>query len=86
MFKVHCHVHESAVLLDWSRVERMYDSDEGPVIDWHCWCGARGRLIAGARSEPRAIEPVVVDLVDTVGPTAVDGRDHDGRDLDAVST
>jgi hypothetical protein len=81
MFKVHCHVHESAVLLDWSRVERMYDSDEGPVVDWQCWCGARGRLIAGARSEPRVVEPVVVDLVDAAGRT-----DIDGRGLDAVST
>jgi hypothetical protein len=96
MFKVHCHVHESAVLLDWSRVERMYDSDEGPVVDWTCWCGARGRLIAGMRSEPRVVEPVVVDLLHTARPTDADDRDLDGRganaggvdgrDLDAVST
>jgi hypothetical protein len=86
MFKVHCHVHESAVLLDWSRIERMYDSDEGPVIDWQCWCGARGRLIAGARSEPRVIEPVVVDLAHTPTPEGVDRSGPDGSDLDAVPT
>lgn len=96
MFKVHCHVHESAVLLDWSRVERMYDGDEGPVVDWHCYCGARGRLIAGMRSEPRIVEPVVIDLLHAAGPTDSDGQDldgrelhaddADGRDLDAVST
>ena len=62
MFQVHCHVHESAVLLDWSHVEAVHDSAEGPVLDWRCWCGARGRLIAGTRSEPRTIEPVVIDL------------------------
>lgn len=81
MFKVHCHVHESPVLLDWSRVERMYDSDEGPVIDWHCWCGARGRLVAGARSEPRDIEPVVVDLVHATTPAP-----DEGSGLGAAST
>ena len=62
MFAVHCHVHESRVLLDWSRVEAVHDSDEGPVVDWHCWCGGRGRLVAGTRSERRAVEPVVLHL------------------------
>jgi hypothetical protein len=85
MFKVHCHVHESPVLLDWSRVERMYDSDEGPVVDWHCWCDARGRLIAGTRSEPRTIEPVVVDLSARVR-AVVGTHGHDDREADAVAT
>ena len=62
MFAIHCHIHESRVLLDWTRVEAVRDSDEGPVIDWHCWCGARGSLVAGSRSVPRRDEPVVVDL------------------------
>jgi hypothetical protein len=62
MFAVHCHRHGTRVLLDWSRVEGLRDSDEGPVIDWRCWCGARGRLIAGTRSEPRPVDPVVVDF------------------------
>ena len=60
MIAIDCHVHGSRVLLDWSRIEGTHDSPEGPVLDWHCWCGARGRLIAGARSEPRELELVVV--------------------------
>ena len=67
MFAIHCHIHGSRVLLDWSRVEAMRQSDEGPVLDWHCWCGARGSLIAGERSVPRRNEPVLVDV-----PTAED--------------
>ena len=62
MFEVHCHIHESRVLLDWSRVESMRNTADGPVIDWHCWCGARGSLIAGVRSEPRVDEQVLIDL------------------------
>ncbi|HEX6568745.1 MAG TPA: hypothetical protein VF015_06255 [Acidimicrobiales bacterium] len=65
MFEVHCHIHESSVLLDWSRVEAMRHTDEGPVLDWHCWCGARGSLIGGTRSEPRPVEAVVIDLFGT---------------------
>ena len=60
MIAIDCHVHGSRVLLDWSRIEGTHDSPEGPVLDWQCWCGARGRLIAGARSEPREVELVVV--------------------------
>jgi hypothetical protein len=64
MFVVDCQIHGGRVLLDWSRIEGMRDSDEGPVLDWRCWCGACGSLIAGVRSEPRAVDPV--ELV--VGP------------------
>jgi hypothetical protein len=77
MFAVHCHVHESEVLLDWSRVEGLRQTDDGPVIDWRCWCGARGSLIAGGRSEPRDLEAVVIDLV------ALDRES--GRDRDRTS-
>jgi hypothetical protein len=73
MIEVHCHIHESRVLLDWSRVESMRNTDDGPVIDWHCWCGARGSLIAGVRSEPRVDEPVLVDLGDA--PDLADAPD-----------
>jgi hypothetical protein len=73
MFAVHCHIHESEVLLDWSRVEGMRDSDEGPVIDWHCWCGARGSLVAGKWSVPRAIEPVIVPFGSAGEPTPLAG-------------
>jgi hypothetical protein len=59
MIAIDCHIHGSRVLLDWSRIEGVHDSPGGPVVDWHCWCGARGRLIAGTRSEPRPVELVV---------------------------
>jgi hypothetical protein len=62
MFVVDCHIHGTRVLLDWSRIEAMRDSDEGPVLDWRCWCGALGSLIAGARSEPRAVDPVELSV------------------------
>lgn len=62
MFEIYCHVHGSPVLVDWSRIEAMHDSDEGPVLDWRCWCGARGRLIAGTRSEPRTGELAAVAI------------------------
>lgn len=61
MFAIYCHIHESRVLLDSSRIEGMRQSAEGPILDWHCWCGARGSLIAGQRSVARTIEPVLVE-------------------------
>lgn len=73
MFEVHCHVHGSGVLLDRSRIEALRNTDEGPVIDWHCWCGARGSLIAGTRSEPRTAEPVVLDLPEVLDTTPLAG-------------
>jgi hypothetical protein len=60
MIDVHCHAHRSRVLLDWSRIESLRNTDDGPVIDWRCWCGARGRLIGGVRSEPRGAPPADV--------------------------
>jgi hypothetical protein len=53
MFRVHCHIHRSDVLLDWSRIEALRTTASGPVLDWHCWCGARGSLVRGVRSVPR---------------------------------
>ena len=71
MIAIDCHVHGTRVLLDWSRIEGSHDSPEGPVLDWHCYCGARGHLIAGARSEPRVIDLVVRD-VDRAGQVLVE--------------
>jgi hypothetical protein len=62
MFAVHCHVHGSDVLLDWSQVEGLRHTVDGPAIDWRCWCGARGSLLAGHRSLPRPDVPEVIDL------------------------
>ena len=69
MIAIDCHGHGGRVLLDWSRIEGTHDSAEGPVLDWHCWCGARGRLIAGTRSEPRPLELVVLPGDTTSGAT-----------------
>lgn len=57
MFAIDCYAHQSRVLLDWSCVEGVHDSPDGTVIEWRCWCGARGRLVAGLRSEPRRAVP-----------------------------
>lgn len=73
MIAIDCHVHRSRVLLDWSRIEGAHDGPEGPVLDWHCWCGARGRLIAGTRSEPRKLVVVAGDAT-TSGAGALEGR------------
>jgi hypothetical protein len=69
MFAIDCHVHGCRVLVDWSRVEAVHDGPEGPVLDWQCWCGARGRLVAG-RSEPREVELFVVDDIPRSSSTA----------------
>ena len=53
MFAIDCHIHESRVLLDWSRVEGVHDGPEGPVLDWQCWCGARGGGRGGRGGGPR---------------------------------
>jgi hypothetical protein len=74
MIAIDCHVHDSRVLLDWSRVEAMRNTDEGPVIDWHCWCGGRGRLIAGVRSETRREPVTVFDLSDSSDGAVGAGR------------
>ena len=62
MIAVHCHVHGSDVLLGWSQLEGLRHTVDGPAIDWHCWCGARGSLLAGRRSVPRPDVPEVIDL------------------------
>jgi hypothetical protein len=43
------------VLLDNSRIEAIHNTPGGPVVDWHCWCGARGHLSHGV-SIPRRPE------------------------------
>lgn len=78
MFAIYCHIHESRVLLDSSRIEGMRQSTEGPVLDWRCWCGARGSLVAGNRSVPRHIEPVLVEAR-TAELRAGEGRSAAGR-------
>jgi hypothetical protein len=40
------------VLLDTSRIEAIHNTPGGPIVDWQCWCGARGHLSHGV-SSPR---------------------------------
>jgi hypothetical protein len=42
MFDVYCPEHGAPVLLDASRIEAIRNTPHGPVVDWRCWCGARG--------------------------------------------
>jgi hypothetical protein len=52
MFEVYCPGHGSPVLLDFSRIEAIHNTAEGPVLDWRCWCGTCGSLIGGTQSVP----------------------------------
>jgi hypothetical protein len=47
MFDVYCPSHGARVLLDTSRIEAIRNTAEGPMLDWRCWCGARGSLRGG---------------------------------------
>lgn len=53
MFAVDCPRHGTRVLLDYSRIEAQTNTADGPVVDWRCWCGARGRLVRGFHTRPR---------------------------------
>jgi len=53
MFDVYCPGHRARVILDTSRIEAMHNTAEGPMVDWRCWCGARGSLRGGTASLPR---------------------------------
>jgi hypothetical protein len=50
MFDVYCPGHRAHVLLDTSRIEAIRNTAEGPMVDWRCWCGARGSLRGGTSS------------------------------------
>jgi hypothetical protein len=53
MFEVYCADHRAQVLLDISRIEAIHNTAEGPLVAWHCWCGARGSQRAGTGSVHR---------------------------------
>ena len=53
MFEVFCPAHRSRVLLSVSRIEAIRNTLDVPILDWHCWCGARGSLVHGRRSVHR---------------------------------
>jgi hypothetical protein len=53
MFAVYCPRDRSRVLLDLSRVVALRNTPDGPVLDWECWCGARGQYhVRSARGVP----------------------------------
>jgi hypothetical protein len=54
MFEVYCPSHGSRVLLDSSRIVRLRATRRGPVVEWRCWCGARGSLVRGHDAPPAA--------------------------------
>jgi hypothetical protein len=49
MLEIYCPTHRSRVLLSTARIRAVRTTANGPVIDWHCWCGTRGSL-RGSRS------------------------------------
>jgi hypothetical protein len=49
MFEIYCPAHQSRVLLSAGRIEGIRNTPEGPIVDWHCWCGARGSMSPGRR-------------------------------------
>ena len=53
MLKVYCSGHGTWVLLDVSRVEAIRNTPDGPVADWHCWCGTKGSLLRGVQPVDR---------------------------------
>lgn len=42
MFEIHCPRHRSRVLLGVHAIEALVNTPAGPVVHWHCYCGARG--------------------------------------------
>lgn len=53
MFHVYCPGHASRVLLDVTRIEGVYNTPEGPMVLWRCYCGRTGTLLHGvSRSVP----------------------------------
>jgi hypothetical protein len=71
MFEVHCHIHESSVLLDWSRSrgDAPHRREARPRLA--LLVRGKGSLIGSARSEPRPVEAVVIDLFGTDGAAPV---------------
>ncbi len=49
MFAVHCPRHGRRVLLGYEDVVAVTNTADGPVVDWRCFCGERGRLSSRPR-------------------------------------
>lgn len=44
MFEVFCPEHGTRVLLTITRIEKLWNTPAGIIVDWRCWCGTAGRL------------------------------------------
>ena len=53
LFEVYCSGHGTWVLLDVSRIEAIRNTRDGPVADWHCWCGTKGSVLRGVKPVDR---------------------------------
>jgi hypothetical protein len=49
MFVAHCPRHGSRVLLGYSDVERVENTDDGILVHYQCFCGARWAERTGRR-------------------------------------
>ena len=59
MFEIHCPHHRSRVLLGARAIESLVNTPDGPVVHWHCYCGARGAQRFGRGLGRRRTDPVV---------------------------
>lgn len=55
MFSVNCPSHRSDVLLGYSNLIGLENTEAGVVVHWRCYCGTVGRTLTG---RPRRPTPV----------------------------
>ena len=54
MFSVYCNHHGSEVLLPTSHITGLWNTLEGIVMGWRCYCGETGSLLTGRPRVPRS--------------------------------
>ena len=54
MFSVYCNHHGSEVLLPTSHITGLWNTLEGIVMGWRCYCGETGSLVTGRPRVPRS--------------------------------
>lgn len=50
MLRAFCEIHSGDVLISSDQVTQMVNTPTGIVVEYRCLCGARGRLVTGARA------------------------------------
>ena len=58
MFTVHCTHHGSEVLLPNSHITGLWNTLEGIVMGWRCYCGETGSILTGRPRVPRSAPAV----------------------------